>query len=76
MKSGKRGGQNDQKRRTCKMKSLSKKFIEEWQFFIDPITKKLSYNDLCKDCINDCKQSYRVEIIYCKEYEKKVKEER
>lgn len=52
------------------MKDYSKKFKQEMAFFIHPKTGYVTYNEKCKDCIHDCKQSYRVEIVRCKHYQK------
>lgn len=52
------------------MPMYKKKFKAEWHFFINPTTGNLTYNTKCKACIYDCKQSYKAEIICCKEYEK------
>ena len=55
------------------MSKLIKKFCEEWAFYIKPgIRKRVTFNEKCKKCKHDCKQSYRVEIIVCKNFNKKV----
>lgn len=55
------------------MSKLSKKFCEEWAFYIKQgIHKRVTFNKKCKKCIHECKQSYRVEIILCKDFSKKV----
>lgn len=55
-----------------KMAKLSKRFCEEWAFYIEPGTRKqVVFNEKCKKCMHECKQSYRVEIIACKDYIKK-----
>ena len=55
-----------------KMAKLSKKFCEEWAFYIKPGTRKrIVFNEKCKKCMHECKQSYRVEIIACKNFQKK-----
>ena len=55
------------------MSKLTKRFCEEWAFYIKPgIRKRVTFNEKCKKCKHDCKQSYRVEIIVCKNFNKKV----
>lgn len=54
------------------MAKLSKKFCEEWAFYIKPGTRKrIVFNEKCKKCMHECKQSYRAEIIACKNFQKK-----
>jgi hypothetical protein len=54
------------------MNSRSKKERLEWSLFINPATGKVQYNRQCRRCIyTDCKQSYRVAIIFCKNYTRK-----
>ena len=48
---------------------LSKKYKQEWQFFLDG-RNRMKYNDLCKKCDRECKQSFRAIIIDCP-YERK-----
>lgn len=50
------------------MPRLSKKVKDEMQFFINPKTHKRQYNLHCQHCTNDCKQSYRVQIICCPKF--------
>jgi hypothetical protein len=52
------------------MSRLSKKQREEWQVFIGSDGRR-SYNRLCKQCANDCKQSFRVVVMYCGTYKAK-----
>jgi len=48
------------------MPRLSKKFRQEWAFFIHPKTGRVKYNKLCARCEHEeCKQSYKVKIIVC-----------
>ncbi len=55
------------------MARLSKKFCEEWAFYIKSgQRKRIVFNSKCKKCMHECKQSYRAEIIACKDYTKKV----
>jgi len=54
------------------MNPLSERFKKEWAFFINPKTQKIQYNEKCTNCIqNDCKQSYRVKVVFCSDYKKK-----
>lgn len=57
------------------MAKLSKKFCEEWAFYIKlGQRKRVVFNEKCKKCMHECKQSYRVEIIACKNFiKRKVK---
>lgn len=50
------------------MPRLSKKAKQEWAFFIHPDTKRRTYNELCRKCIHNCKQSYRAEIVECRKF--------
>ncbi len=50
------------------MPRLSKKAKQEWDFFIHPNTKRRTYNELCRKCINNCKQSYRARVVECRKY--------
>ena len=51
------------------MPRLSKKYKQEWQFFLDD-RNRMKYNELCKKCERECKQSFRAIIIDCP-YERK-----
>ena len=53
------------------MPRLSKKAKQEWKFFITPNTGRRTYNKLCGKCYSDCKQSYRVIIVYCRKFKAK-----
>jgi hypothetical protein len=54
------------------MRNYTKKFKQEMAFFIHPKTGYVTYNVKCLKCIhNDCKQSFRVEIVSCRHYEEK-----
>ena len=50
------------------MARLSKKLKQEWYFFISPKTGRRTYNDLCRKCRNDCKQSFRAIVVNCPLY--------
>ncbi len=53
------------------MPRLSKKQKQEWSFFIDEQTGRRTYNELCRKCIHNCKQSYRAVIICCRKFKAK-----
>ena len=46
------------------MPRLSKKYKLEWNFYLDD-RNRMKYNDLCKKCERECKQSFRAIIIDC-----------
>lgn len=50
------------------MARLSKKLKQEWAFFLSPKTGRRTYNDLCRKCRNDCKQSFRTIVVCCPMY--------
>ncbi|RHF58913.1 hypothetical protein DW672_09960 [[Ruminococcus] lactaris] len=53
------------------MPRLSKKSKQEWAFFLSPITGRRTYNNLCRKCSNQCKQSFRAIIVSCPKYHSK-----
>lgn len=53
------------------MPKLTKKQREEWSFFINPKTNRRTYNELCRSCVNMCKQSFRAIVIACPRYASK-----
>ena len=53
------------------MNSKSKKFKIENDFYINKKTNKIQYNLLCQQCINECKQSFKIDLIICKRFKKK-----
>ena len=53
------------------MPRLSKRAKLEWDFFIKPSTGRRTYNDLCRRCTRNCKQSFRAEVVDCPGYESK-----
>lgn len=55
------------------MSAKSKKWKIENSFFINEKTNKIQFNKRCRNCMHECKQSYRAEIIACKDYKRKVK---
>lgn len=44
------------------MPRMSKKRRLEWSFFLNH-RNRITYNDLCRGCTRDCKQSFRAVII-------------
>ena len=50
------------------MPRLSKRLWEEWAFFLHPKTGGRTYNPICRSCVNNCKQSFRVEVLECLRY--------
>ena len=53
------------------MPRLSKSAKRQWDFFISPKTGRRTYNDLCRRCENDCKQSFKAIIVCCPKYKHK-----
>lgn len=47
------------------MRSKGEKWKEENSFFINPKTNKIECNKKCLLCREDCKQSFRVQIVSC-----------
>ena len=47
--------------------SKSQKWKLEWSFFLD-IDGRRKYNDQCRRCVRECKQSFRTEIVRCPRY--------
>ena len=43
----------------------------EWVMFIDPKTKRKRYAPLCQKCQEECKQSFRAEVVCCPKYSNK-----
>jgi hypothetical protein len=52
------------------MPRRGKKYTEEMAFFIND-KNRIEYHSLCKSCVKECKQSYRVLEIKCPIYSKK-----
>lgn len=50
--------------------SKSQKWKLEWAFFLDADGRR-KYNDVCRRCVHDCKQSFRVIIVSCPAYKSK-----
>lgn len=53
------------------MAKLSKKFKEEWQFFLNQFNRT-TYNEQCKKCEYSCKQSFRAMPIHCPKFKRRV----
>ena len=49
------------------MPRMPKYLKEEWAFFLDERGRK-KYNELCRKCENDCKQSFRCVVVHCPKY--------
>jgi hypothetical protein len=52
------------------MKSRGISWQKEWDFFINPKTGKLQFNEVCKTCRHDCRQSYKACLVSCPSYQK------
>ena len=46
------------------MPRMSKKRKQEWSFFLND-RNRITYNELCRKCVHECKQSYRALVIEC-----------
>ena len=53
--------------RSVPMPHMSNKRRLEWSFFLNH-RNRITYNDLCRGCTHDCKQSFRAVIILCHRY--------
>ena len=49
------------------MPRMSKKRKEEWALFLNE-RNRITYNELCRKCVHDCKQSFRAVIVQCPNY--------
>ena len=52
------------------MPRMSKKRKQELTFFLNE-RGRIAYNDTCRKCVGDCKQSFRTVIVCCPCYESK-----
>ena len=50
--------------------SRGKKWKLEWSFFLGSDGRR-KYNDLCRRCVQPCKQSFRAKIVACPFYASK-----
>ncbi|XBX05507.1 hypothetical protein QMP26_34620 [Enterocloster clostridioformis] len=49
------------------MPRMSKKLKKELAFFLNDRERR-SYNELCRKCRHECKQSFRATVIDCPRY--------
>ena len=49
------------------MPRMSEKRRLEWSFFLNH-RNRITYNDLCRGCTHDCKQSFRAIVVLCPRY--------
>ena len=56
-----------QTERWIDMPRMSKKRKQEWALFLND-RNRITYNELCKKCRNDCKQSFRGILMLCPKY--------
>ena len=49
------------------MPRMSKKRKQEWALFLND-QNRITYNELCRKCRNDCKQSFRCIVVHCPKY--------
>ena len=52
-------------RRVCRYFNVSEKRL--WVLFLND-KNRIQYNDQCKKCVHDCKQSFRCRIVWCGKY--------
>ena len=43
----------------------------DWEMYINPRTGRRAYNDLCRRCTHQCRQSYRATILECRRFRSK-----
>lgn len=56
-----------QAERRIDMPRMSKKRKQEWALFLNE-RNRITYNELCRKCSNDCKQSFRCIVVHCPKY--------
>lgn len=49
---------------------MGKKEKRLWVFFLND-KNRIQYNDQCKKCVYECKQSFRCRIVWCGKYHSK-----
>ena len=49
------------------MPRMSKKRKQEWALFLNG-RNRITYNEPCRKCSNDCKQSFRCIVVLCPKY--------
>ena len=54
-------------KRRERMPRMSKKSKEEWAFFLNDRGRK-TYNEICRKCRQDCKQSFRARLVACRRF--------
>ena len=54
------------------MTRMSNKKKTEWSLYLNE-RNRITYNKLCKQCIKDCKQSFRCLVIQCPMFKRKEK---
>lgn len=52
------------------MPRMSKADKSDWSLFLNERGRR-TYNELCRRCMRNCKQSFRATIIDCPRYESK-----
>ena len=56
-----------QTERWIDMPRMSKKRKQEWALFLND-RNRITYNELCRKCRNDCKQSFHCIVTLCPKY--------
>ena len=49
------------------MARMGKKEKRLWVFFLND-KNRIQYNEQCKKCVHECKQSFRCRIVWCGKY--------
>ena len=49
------------------MARMSNKRRLEWSFFLND-RSRITYNELCRTCQHECKQSFRAVVVDCPKY--------
>lgn len=49
------------------MARMSNKRRLEWSFFLND-RNRITYNELCRNCQHECKQSFRAVVVDCPKY--------
>lgn len=49
------------------MPRMSRKRKQEWELFLNE-RNRITFNELCRKCSNDCKQSFRCIVVHCPKY--------
>lgn len=55
------------------MSRMSKADKLDWSLFLNEKGRR-TYNELCRHCTHECRQSFRATIIECPHYESKRKQ--